>query len=164
MVTKAPFVRSPYNYDTDEVSDETGLFCDDPSLAQQHQAEEADINTIVRRFGLTGQLPVIPMPPLNADFDSVFDFHTAQNAIVKARESFMMLPADIRNKFANDPRNFVDFVDKAVEDGNIEELRKMGLAVPEEKDDGRIDSASGGAGAPSGGGAGGDPGAAGAGS
>ena len=55
----APFVRSPYNYDMSAVSDETGLCCEDESLAIQSAKEDADINTIVRRFGLTGELPSV---------------------------------------------------------------------------------------------------------
>ena len=48
------FVRNPYNYDMDKVSNETGLECKDPSLAQQHMKDECDINTIVEQFRVTG--------------------------------------------------------------------------------------------------------------
>lgn len=154
--------RGP-DYDADSVSLETGLECKDPSLAQQHQAEEADINVIVKRFGVTGQLPVVPYPPLLDDFDQVFDFQTAQNLIVKARESFMQLPADVRFNFNNDPARFVTFVDDALESGNIEELRKMGLAVPKEARNGEANPNAGVAVGAAARGAEGDGGAAGAG-
>ena len=52
------FFRTPYNYDRDAVSHETGLVCDDPSLAVQSDADDCDINVIVRRFGLTGTMPM----------------------------------------------------------------------------------------------------------
>lgn len=136
--------RAAGQYDADAVSDETGLFCPEPTLAQQHQAEEADINTIVKRFGVTGQLPVVPMPPLSADFDDVFDFHAAQNLIAQANQSFMALPAEARARFGNDPGRFVAYVDDALESGNLEELRKMGLAVPKESRDGGADGKAGG--------------------
>ena len=42
--------------DMDEASVEAGLECKDDSLAVQSQRDEADINTIVRRFGLSGEL------------------------------------------------------------------------------------------------------------
>ena len=60
---KLPFVRNPYNYDMAAVSQETGLKCQDPSLAQQHMKDECDINVIVERFGVTGQLPGAPLEP-----------------------------------------------------------------------------------------------------
>jgi hypothetical protein len=36
---KPPFLRTPYNYDRDVVSDESGLACADPSLAQQQTSQ-----------------------------------------------------------------------------------------------------------------------------
>ena len=56
-MSRGVFLRTPYNYDVDEVSAETGLACFDESLTQQQFKEESDINEIVRRFGLTGQTP-----------------------------------------------------------------------------------------------------------
>ena len=46
MANKAPFLRTPYNYDTVAASNESGLGCEDPTLTQQQFAEESDINTI----------------------------------------------------------------------------------------------------------------------
>ena len=121
------FLRSPFNYDRDAVSLETGLECLDKSLAQQQFAEEADINTIVRRFNLTGQLPDNVRAPVYADFEAVFDFQTAMNAVRSAEESFMAMPADVRARFSNDPHRFVEFCS---DPSNLEEARKLGLAVP----------------------------------
>lgn len=136
--------RSGYNYDRDAVSQETGLRCMDKSLAIQSQAEEADINTIVRRFGLTGQLPQNVRVPLNVDFDDVFDYQTAMNVIAEANQAFMRMPADVRARFQNDPGAFVDFCSDA---DNLPELRKLGLAVPlevkEEKADVKDESGTG---------------------
>ena len=123
----APFVRSPYNYDVDEVSVSTGLRCDDLSLAKQSFAEECDINTIVRRFNLTGQLPENVGAPTYADFEEVFDFHTAMNAVAKAHESFDEMPADVRARFHNNPAEFVDFCS---DDSNRPEAEKLGLVFP----------------------------------
>ena len=77
------FLRTPYNYDTDEASEASGLKCLDESKTKQSFQEEADINTIVRRFGLTGQLPSGIQAPTYGDFTEVTDFHTAMNAIAK---------------------------------------------------------------------------------
>lgn len=108
-------------------SDQFAIADDSPSLTQQSGKDEADINTIVRRFGVTGTMPVNVRAPTFADFDQVFDFQTAQNALIAARDSFMAMPADVRTRFSNDPQAFVEFCsDKE----NLPEMRKMGLAPP----------------------------------
>lgn len=98
------------------------------SLTKQSDAADADINVIVKRFGVTGQLPLVDMPPLNTDFEMNLNFHEAQNMLIAARLSFAALPAEIRAKFNNDPRLFVDF---ASDSRNIPELVKLGVRVPE---------------------------------
>lgn len=125
------FFRSGWNYDRDAASLETGLACEDESLTIQSQAQEADINELVRRFGVTGQLPQVAMPPSIAEFTEVFDYRSALETMMRAQESFAALPAEIRSRFRNDAAEFVVFVDRELEAGRLEELRKMGLAVAE---------------------------------
>ena len=36
-----PFLRTPFNYDRDLASEESGLKCEDPSLTQQQFKDEA---------------------------------------------------------------------------------------------------------------------------
>lgn len=118
--------RTPYNYDTNKVSDETGLECLDASKAVQSQKEEADINTIVRRFGLTGQLPQNARMPEYGDFTGITDYQSALNAVMAADDTFMQMPADVRVRFGNDPEKFVQF---CLDPANAEEAVKLGLAV-----------------------------------
>lgn len=118
---------SPYDGKAKERSALVGIVCKDASLAVQSQKEEADINTIVRRFGVTGMLPQVAMPPTFGDFSGIFDFMSAQNMLVAADRSFKALPADVRKRFGNDPQEFVKFCS---DDKNLDEMRKMGLAVP----------------------------------
>ena len=127
MKISAVFLRTPYNYDTMEASNVSALFCEDPSLAQQHARDESDINTIVKRFGLTGELPSGVRAPTYGDFADVTDYHTAMNAVIAAHESFMQLPADVRTRFNNDAGAFVDFVS---DDSNRAEAEKLGLVLP----------------------------------
>lgn len=121
---KVPFVRNPYNYDRDRASDDAGLRCDDLSLCKQSFAEEVDINTIVRRFHLTGELPTDVRAPQYVDFEGVFDFHSAMNAVARAGESFDRMPAHVRARFHNSPAEFVDFCSDAA---NRSEAVKLGL-------------------------------------
>ncbi len=106
---------------------DSALECKDESRTNQSQAEEADINTIVRRFGVTGMLPQGVRAPTYGDFTGVGDFRDALEAIRAAERSFSQMPADVRARFANDPASFVDFCSNPE---NIDEMRKLGLAVP----------------------------------
>lgn len=127
MSKSTVFVRTPYNYPRDEVSFNTGLDCPEPTRAQQHFRDECDINEIVRRFGVTGMVDQAKIPPQFGDFTGVSDYHTAANAIAKANETFEMMPADLRDRFQNDPSRFVDFV---LDEKNVDELRRLKL-LPE---------------------------------
>lgn len=121
---KLPFVRNPYNYDMAAVSQETGLECKDPSLAQQHMKDECDINVIVERFGVTGSLPQTIIEPTYGDFSGVYDYHSALNAIRASEEAFMALPAKIRAKFDHDPNALLEFLQNET---NRDEAIELGL-------------------------------------
>lgn len=122
------FIRSPYNYDRDAVSDETGLSCPEPTLAQQQFREEADINTILERFGRTGEVIAPARLPQYGDFVDVTDYHSAMNAIIQAQDSFDSLPAKLRARFDNDPGKFVEF---CLDDNNRQEAIALGLVQAE---------------------------------
>lgn len=128
-MSKKVFVRAPYNYDGDAVSDETGFRSDEPSMAQQQFKEQADINEIVRKFGVTGELPSNVRAPQYGDFTGIFDYHSAMNAVVAARESFEAMPGEVRARFNNDPAAFVDFCS---DEANRDEAKKLGLLMPGE--------------------------------
>lgn len=121
---KTPFLRSAYNYDADAVSDETALRCEDESLATQAERDECDINTIVKRFGLTGELPTDVVMPQSGDFTGLPDFHAAMNMVRAAQEEFMRVPADIRARFNNDPQRLMDFVH---DESNRDEAKRLGF-------------------------------------
>lgn len=126
--------RTQYSYDEAEERRNSGINCKDPSLAQQHARDECDINTIVNRYLKQGVLPQIPLPPHSDAFAELFDFQGAMNTIAAAQQSFGRLSAEIRRRFGNDPAEFVTFC-CAETDGkldNLEEMRRMGLAVPKE--------------------------------
>lgn len=119
-------LRSMFNYDVDEASVETGLACQDLSLAQQQFRDECDINVILERFNVTGRLPVVPLAPEFGDFTGVSDYQSALHAVMAAEESFDQLPARVRERFANDPAAFVDF---CLDESNRDEMRQLGLLM-----------------------------------
>lgn len=119
-----PFFRTPYNYDTMQASDMSGLECLDESLTIQSAKEDADINTIVRRFGLSGELPNNLNMPVSGDFTGIGDFHQAMNLVRRAEEEFLRVPADVRARFNNDPARFMEFFD---DPANADEARRYGM-------------------------------------
>lgn len=121
------FVRAPYNYDTDKASLESGFESTEPSMTNQSDAIDADINTIVKRFGLTGQLPPPRDPGQFGDFTEVTDFHSALNAVRSAGLAFMELPADIRESFNNDPARLLEALQLPSERARLE---KLGVVNP----------------------------------
>ena len=120
------------------------LVCNDPSLAQQSFKDEVDINVLLERFKVTGQLPQNVVLPTYGDFTGLTDYRTAMAAVLKAQDQFMAMPADIRSRFGNDPQAFMDFCSK---EENLPELRRMGLAnpLPDKQDQAKPDVAPSGA-------------------
>jgi phage internal scaffolding protein len=121
---KVPFLRTPYNYDLDAASNESGLHCEDATLTQQHFKDECDINNILRQFNVTGLLPEAPLSPRYGDFTGISDYHSALNQVIAAEDEFMALPAQIRSRFDNDPAKLIDFLEKSE---NLDEAIKLGL-------------------------------------
>ena len=121
---KAPFLRTPYNYDTIAASNESGLHCEDATLAQQQFKDETDINNILRQFNITGLLPEAPLSPRYGDFTGIGDYHSALNAVIAAEDQFMALPANIRARFENDPAQLIDFLS---DENNRSEAEQLGL-------------------------------------
>ncbi|AXH78134.1 MAG: internal scaffolding protein [Microviridae sp.] len=120
-----PFVRNPYNYDLKAACEECCVKDFGPSLTQQSQSEDADINVIVKRFGLTGHLPENYRVPEYGDFEGIFDFQTAQQVVIDARDNFMKMPPELRRRFGHDPQIFLEFCS---DPENLPEMRRLGLA------------------------------------
>jgi len=121
-----PKVRTMSNIKRGAWSDAHGLECKDVSLAVQSQKDEADINTIVRQFGVTGKLPQGVRIPEYGDFDTASDYREALEAIKAAEVSFMAMPSELRARLDHDPQKFLVWCH---DPGNLEEMRKLGLAT-----------------------------------
>lgn len=126
-IIQTPFIRTQYNYNRDAVSLECGHANDEPTMTQQQFKDECDINTILERFGVTGELPTLIRQPLTEDFVEAFDFQTSMNAIREATNAFNEMPAKVRARFGNDPAEFIKFFE---DPENEAEARKLGLMNP----------------------------------
>lgn len=119
-------IAAAYDYELfAERSDESALACPaGSSLTKQSFAEEVDMNTIIRRFGLSGELPTGVRMPEYGDYSNVVDFKSAMDAQAIAHEAFDAMPAAVRSRFDNDPGKFVAF---CLDKENMVEARKLGL-------------------------------------
>lgn len=96
-----------------------------PKITHDAPAKDADINNIVRRYGIDN----IPMPPavMDPSYYGETDFPDLSTALHRSREAeerFRALPADIRRRFSNDPGNLWTFV---TDPNNLEEAVALGL-------------------------------------
>ena len=131
MSKNTVFLRTPYNYDRDAATNESGLACEEPSLAQQHHKDECDINNILRQFNITGLLPESPLSPRYGDFTGIGDYHTALNRVIAAQDEFDALPAQIRARFDNDPAQLIEFLENSDNRPEAEELGLVERATAE---------------------------------
>lgn len=80
-----------------------------PSLTQQSGKDDADINVIMRRFGATGGMPVGLAGAVYGDFSGIVDLEDALALVERAEAGFMSLPAELRQRFQNDPVRMARF-------------------------------------------------------
>ena len=117
-------VKNPITYDRDKNSDLAKFVFTSPSRTKQSFRDECDINNILRKFNVTGQLPAGSVQPQYGDFSGITDYQSALNAVMEAQDSFLALPAKIRSRFDNDPALFVEF---ASDEANKDEMKALGL-------------------------------------
>lgn len=103
-----------------EVSDLTSSVDAGGSPTQQQFREEVDVNVIVSRFGVGRQVAVDTMG-VYGDFTGIFDYESALARIEGAQARFMSLPAEVRERFQNDPGRLV----RAAQDLSEEDFAKL---------------------------------------
>lgn len=103
---------------------------DKPSLTQQHHKELVDVNNIIKRYRVTGELPTVKKQGRYVDLSGITDYHSAMNTVLAAQDSFMSLPSEIRKKFSNDPQELIAYLQNPQ---NNEEAIKLGLKIPKQE-------------------------------
>lgn len=85
---------------------------------------DCDVNLMLQKYQSTGTLRLNTKTPIYDDFSHVPEYMDAQQILIKANEQFEGLPAKVRKKFDNDPKNFLEF---ATNPENQEEMISLGL-------------------------------------
>lgn len=100
----------------------------DVVMTKQEFKDECDINTIMGKYVVTGQLPFDGTSPGQyGDYTNVPDLLEAQLIVKQSAEDFEALPSAVRERFANDPVRLMRFLS---DESNREEAIKLGLIVP----------------------------------
>lgn len=108
----------------------TGEITYPPARTKQEFVKQCDINNIIKEFTLTGQVNHISAKAMQGAFldlpDSI-DFQQSMNTVIEANKAFMALPALMRDRFHNEPSEFLAFVS---DPKNADELVKLGIRTP----------------------------------
>lgn len=97
--------------------------------ALQAFKDECDINRIMSGYQKSGAVNWLEKRQGQYLDVTAIDFMDAMQTVVKGREMFEELPSSIRDRFRNDPAEFLDFMHNPE---NADEMYKLGLAVRKE--------------------------------
>jgi phage internal scaffolding protein len=112
--------RTPY---TERVR--VAIDCSEPVITKQAYKDECDVNNIIKRWARTGLMEhVARYQGSYVDLPDEIDYKASMDALLDAQEAFASLPSKVRQRFENDPVQFLQFVH---EPGNEEEMRALGL-------------------------------------
>lgn len=100
---------------------------DGPGRTKQSMKAECDINNIVNKYRRTGTIAHLAKHGGQYGFASAMDFRESMDIVLKAKAMFADLPSVLRKRFGNDPAGFLEYVQ---DKNNLEEMRKLGLALP----------------------------------
>jgi phage internal scaffolding protein len=113
-----PIIRN--NFDRERVSIRFPKY----GLTKQSFKDECDINRIMDKYQKTGAVSHFNRHSPRYGDHSGMDFHEAMNVITETQRMFGDLPSTVRNKFANDPGLFLDFIQNPE---NADEMAALGL-------------------------------------
>lgn len=102
-------------------------FTDVPSLTKQSFKNECDINVIMAQYLKTGVIDFVQKHSARYGDATGADFQYAMLVVAESRTMFNDLPAALRNRFDNDPAQFLDFVH---DENNRDEMASLGLLKP----------------------------------
>lgn len=103
-----------------------------PSKTQQQFKEQCDVNYIMKKYKLTGEVTHLNRrTPLNngseeLDLTSIPSYQDSLHIVIQAQNAFQNLNSDIRKRFGNDPHEYIQFLQ---DPKNDDEAVKLGLKI-----------------------------------
>ncbi|AXH76619.1 MAG: internal scaffolding protein [Microviridae sp.] len=116
-------------YDGTLINHKTGEVYTPPRMTKQSHLEECDINAIMKQYQRTGQIRHVAANAERGqyvDLPGDIDFQESLNTVARAQEAFATLPSKVRDRFGNDPTQFLAFM---ADPANQDEAIKLGLAT-----------------------------------
>lgn len=106
-----------------------------PSMTRQSEMEACDIHNVLRQFSQQGFEQLVREKAATgqyADLPDEIDYQSSLNTVLAAQASFATLPSQVRERFHNNPAEFLEFLS---DPANQDEAIRLGLAqdtrVPE---------------------------------
>lgn len=106
------------------VGDACIQFNNEPTRTVQSFAQDADINVLVRRFGIEKVASTVIDPSMYGDFTQAPDLRGALEIMRDAEDQFMKLSPKIRGRFENSPAKLWEFLQ---DPSNLEEAVFLGF-------------------------------------
>lgn len=121
--------KEHFSYDKEDNSRINSTFIPnrpEEDLTVQSYADEADINVMIKRFGIASVAK--PQAPGYYDFTTApTDYMEAHMAIIEADRRFAQVPARIRAQHENNPAKFAAWL---ADEKNADQARELGLMKP----------------------------------
>jgi phage internal scaffolding protein len=114
-------IRKPYNQYRSQTVNTL------PSRTKQSDASECEINNIMAKYMRTGAIEHYSTHQGHYSDITGPDFETAMNIVADANTMFAELPSNLRNRFENSPKRFLEFVQ---DESNLTEMAELGLTNP----------------------------------
>jgi len=106
-----------------------------PSMTEQHHKKDCDIRHIMRKSQQTGMVTHLAQyEGRYMDLANRPDFERSQQIIADGKTAFETVPADIRDRFHNNPAEWIEFMQNP---DNREEMIELGFGdehLPPDRD------------------------------
>lgn len=84
------------------------LDCGTQSRTEQSHKDECDIHKILNQYKRTGIITHITSRQAQfMDLPDAMDFQSSVNTVLEAQKAFSQLPSTVRDRFGNDPAQFL---------------------------------------------------------
>ena len=113
-----------------DINPETGELVDKVSMTKQEFAKECDINNIIKSFQPSTMHMLLQQYVAAGRFEDLpdqVDYQESLNILMEADRAFQDIPSKVRDRFGNDPAQFLAFM---ANPENEKEARELGLLKP----------------------------------